>query len=227
MDFNSSFWWFGLHGCLFCGSLFPRPEGLCQICATELWRWSQAEELFWQELEGLEAAALFQWIPGRQEVLSHLILALKGPGAGRLWREFAHIFWRKYQVSTEVIYKQIVLVPSPSRAGKDHALLFTEGLAQASGARVLHCLARPKSTTKQKTKNRSARSRATFDWAENFSADRFAEETQNARLIFVDDVVTTGATARAAWIRLGRPDDFMICSLAQRSLSCGASTNLV
>jgi len=38
-------------------------------------------------------------------------------------------------------------------------------------------------------------------------------------VIFVDDVITTGATARAAWLSLGRPERFVVWSLARRLLT--------
>ncbi len=45
--------------------------------------------------------------------------------------------------------------------------------------------------------------------------------------IFADDIITTGATARAAHKALGTPKHFEVWVLAQRALSCGASRDLL
>jgi predicted amidophosphoribosyltransferase len=229
MRLQSNFWWYGLRGCYFCGSLFPLSEGLCQVCARDLWSWAPDEQLYIQDLEDQEVASLFQWIPGQQQVLSFLILALKGAHGGRAWQYFAEEFWRRYLSTQEPFSKRVLLVPSPGQEGRrDHAFLFTEGLAKASGVQICNCLKRDSMAGKaQKTKSRQQRARVSFQWAENFSLAEFRARASDMKIVFIDDVVTTGATAKAAWKTLGKPEDFTIWSLAQRSLSCGASTSLV
>lgn len=233
MEVNSNFWWFGLRGCLYCGSLFPLSDGLCEVCSEELWSWVPEEELYEQELarfeKPLSVASLFAWVPGEQQVLSRLILSLKGSRQGHLWRHYAGEFLRRQLGSKCSSHSPMVLVPSPGRNGsEDHASLFTNALADASGAMVLRSLKRKEGALgPQKKKSKSQREQVGFEWAENFSAELCSDILRHRKVVFVDDIVTTGATAHAAWKKLGRPEEFTIWSLAQRTLSCGASMDLV
>ena len=229
MLIQRKFMWLGLNGCLYCGSYFPRDGGLCKTCADSLWRWTTHEELYYQTVSKLQVTSLFEWVPGLQEVLSRLVRSLKGSAREDLWQYYAEEFWIRYLVSNSVRRIQnLVLIPSPSRRGeRDHAMQFALAIAQLSGAEVRCCLVRAGHSSAQKNLSRKQRFGVRFDWAENITAEQFQRETSGKRVIFIDDVLTTGATARSAWSTLGKPKEFAVWTLVQRSLSCGESGDLL
>lgn len=221
--------WFGLRGCLYCGSLDRGPDGLCLICTEDLSSWLDGDNnLFHQEIHKLAVYTLYEWLPGRQEVLSKLVHILKGRTGEKLWQYYAEEFIRR-RWSEKVSKKSYLLVPAPARDGsKDHAHCFAKGLSHAGvGYEIYNCLSRGSIQGSQKKRARSERERAVLYWAENFTYVDFVAKAAGKHVIFVDDVVTTASTARAAWRTLGKPRDFAVWALAQRHLSCGASRDLV
>lgn len=229
MSLSEKLLWFGLRGCLYCGSLDRGPDGLCLVCSEDLSSWHQPQGgLFHQEVHKLKVEALYEWIPGQQEVLSKLVRALKGNRSEKQWHHYAEEFLRRRWIE-RATKKAYLLVPAPSRDGKnDHAQHFVNGLVAAhAGLELYNCLSRDCGAGSQKKRKRSERQRTTMEWAENITQADFNAKAAGKHIIFVDDVVTTGSTARAAWRTLGKPRDFAVWALAQRGLSCGASRDLV
>lgn len=208
--------------CLNCGSFQPKLGCLCDACEKSLKLWRNHQEK--EPLRGLQIRSLYHWAPGRSDILSKLILWLKGSRHEVAWHYYAQEMSKNYCESLPKNFN-IYVVPAPSRNGEmDHAALWAEGLSRALGAEFRPCL-RKASELHQRGSDRGTRALIEMEVIEN-NTDSVDFESQ-VLWIFADDIVTTGSTARSAHIALGRPVHFQIWSLAQRSLSCGASKDLL
>lgn len=211
--------------CLNCGSFFVRSGLLCKPCDKTLQRLRCAPA---QETKPYATRALFEWNPGQSDLLSHLVLSLKGPGHKKVWSFYASKFAQAFS-ETLPTGKKIYVIPAPANKPnrRDHAYLWAEALASSLGATLLPGLekAGPGGSGKQRRKDRGER--ALIELKANVNYTEGVPFSEAPLIIFADDILTTGATARAAHVALGSPPHFEVWVLAKRSLSCGASRDLL
>lgn len=209
--------------CLNCGSLIAGEGLLCRPCRMTLARLEQTKIA---NNFPLRVVAHYAWSPGQSDLLSRLVSALKGPGARGAWKFYAKDFSRKRALTLQGRHRRICVVPAPSRtsAKKDHAYFWGEALAESLGAHFLPCL---KKSSKNQQRGASRGERALVDIELNEISTEGVDIPTGTLWIFADDILTTGATARAAHFALGSPPHFEVWVFAQRRLSCGASKNLL
>lgn len=208
--------------CLNCGSLWSGEGLLCHPCLQTLHRLRVTAPM---TVSALPVQALYRWHPGQSDMLSRLVLALKGGNQREAWRFYARELSRRLALTLSP-KQRLCIVPAPSSRPqtKDHAFLWGEALAESLGAHFEPILKKTQSHH-QRGADRGERALLEMEAIENYTGS--VDFSTKTRWILADDIVTTGATARAAFQALGSPPHFEVWSLAQRSLSCGASRDLL
>ena len=146
-------------------------------------------------------------------MLSRLIVWMKGRHQKQAWRHYADLFVAK-RLAQDLPERRLHIVVPPHGRHRLHALYWAEGIAQILGAQ-LHDPLRSENLGKQKERNREERSHRAFVLAEEFT--QILTDSREDLWIFADDVFTTGATAKAAFLALQSPPHFEVWCLGQRA----------
>lgn len=208
-----------LRCCAHCGISFGAIDLYCQECWRTLDKFRIGGKGRIQEHAFLPIFALFLWGFGAHRI-SQLIQDLKG---GRL----DHANQRLAQellvlrIDREAEPKRPMLfVPAPPKIPgfRDHAYSLAKACAKECSGELKSLLIRNQGRD-QKSGNRKARQEISFG-----SLDRqLGLKLKSVQVVFIDDVVTTGSTVRAAYEALGNPPNFEAWAIAFRpSLLYGA-----
>lgn len=172
---------FGFVACLNCQSLQVGRSLCCAECEKSLLTRAGP----WATPEG---QSLFHWNPHESDLLSTLILQLKGGWQTRAWHFWAEQFLLGLPFSQTCSLR---LIPSPRRtSSKDHAFLFAEALANLTGGRLEEGLF-VLEDGRQRQRNRHQRQQR------RIVKRKEPQDGFEGNWVFVDDVITTGATWRA------------------------------
>jgi predicted amidophosphoribosyltransferase len=196
--------WF--RACANCGTNIPPIDGFCGRCFNEIIFAIQSDA---HVVGGHPFAvhSLLKWTDDR-EAVGRLIKCLKGPHSKYAFKKLAG------EVLRRASFKDKILIVPPSKREKfDHAWNFGEALGEFSGAELLSPFLIQNEELEQKRLNKMERSTLTFALSKQVKW-----RAKHGGFVFVDDLITTGATARAAWNALGRPTRFSAWTVACRPL---------
>lgn len=199
--------------CSYCGSIWIQESGLCQDCYDLL-----TERYVYEPTDPLATAFYYYlWNPNISNLLSNHLHALKGWQVAFKWKHYAYLMSLRYR-SYLPTGRAIKVVYPPSTTGKkDHAYCFAFYTAYYLGGELVSLKRdRTEVNRSQKKKTVSERYEIEFRRDEKFSVN--SENIEQDVWLFVDDVLTTGATYLAVKKALGNPKFMYTWVLAKRTL---------
>lgn len=189
--------------CARCSSLWGPRDLFCERCWQHLW---QKEDFRKGHFVTTEFPVLVLWSWEKSDsVVETLVRAQKSTGLQRARQKIFQRFLSHPLGERPTVLACVV----PKNKSTDHAQEGAEILASILGVKLLILKIEPRVDYKQK------RRRERNQW--NSSIDPVTLK-KTERVWFYDDVVTTGATAKAAWYALGKPQVFQVVALAFREL---------
>lgn len=213
----------GIRGCPSCGRfIFFDRRWVCQPCELKL----QVAKTRCIRRDLLPTQVNARWAYGHEdEGMKNLLLSLKGLPPQWVFLQMVDLWIQAFPEEALNAQKAgAFIVPAPSARGvssysnrpRQHAQLLAQAFGQRLGLEVLPRLLKSISndSTMQKFKDRERRQKSRQFEVLDPSDLIFLD---NQMIIFVDDLVTTGATARAAFEALGCPKHFRIWALFDRS----------
>ena len=220
---------FFLNRCPSCGLAATTICARCWYVLNDVGARSERPRgLFVGSVEPFTQRGLYRWEDDSDTastILRDVILASKGSPSEALTNLWAHEFHRRGMIDGLFSSRRdwIVVTP-PGRNGfgeNDHAGSLAKAFVARSDGRLILRQSlferrresdRKKSSSSQKLKTKTERSEITF----RISGGEGSRLDRVPGFIFIDDVIVTGATARAAWIALGRPRAFESWAVALR-----------
>lgn len=194
--------------CLNCGSIFINSSLFCSPCVELLISSFKSKSL--KQIHRFPVQPLLIWPPGKSDSLSQLILSLKDSPINA-WEFYAKNFYANNNDSLNT--KELVFISHKSHSGKLHAWNWAESLSRIFGGQHIEALELVKNTAAQKTLSVSQRENRVMRPLVEISS------LTDQNIVFVDDVVTTGFTALAAYKALNQPKNYQVWCLAWRPAS--------
>ena len=190
--------------CASCDTSFRVRSGLCPDCRSELM--SRIEPMYWRQGREHDSYALLDWNGLNDNFVRPLVYSMKGGRNPELRRELVALLASR--VAVEDVHDFEILIPPTSSHQANHAECVAKDLLACLGwKKDINSLRTFQPLTPLKNRTRSERKHLKFE--------------RNLRLgdkiVFIDDVITSGSTAQAAYEAMGKPQHFKIITLWSRA----------
>jgi predicted amidophosphoribosyltransferase len=189
--------------CLHCGSFQSNRSQFCRVCEKVMWEAHPQNHRFTMEKSKITGTALFEWHPDQDRRISKLMINLKG---GRLQGAFGVYAERFVSRMKGIDLQETILVPCPAKGDRKHSQVLAQAFSSLLGLPVYDVLENG-SQSPQKGRLKRDRERILLTAKVQFP---------DKHVIFIDDIVTTGATAQAAANALKPNRGFEVWCLAHR-----------
>ncbi len=209
-----------LRSCAVCGSLKPPIDHVCEACEEKLLKLANTGSALLQPDYPFPVYSLFTWNEDTASLLRPFLHGFK-----RGWALQAAWSWAVRHSSERSAFGRLAqprfVVPPASIVGqRDHAYALAQAFARQWGSEEPLAFRWLNAPEGRGQKHLSASERA----ERRFQPLGTCENLQASRsLVFIDDVVTTGSTAMAAYMALGDPESFEVWTLACRPKLAGKS----
>jgi len=204
--------------CAICRTIFPPIDLVCDECRDRLLAIVNRETGLHQGDYPFPVHSLWIWDDEQDPLLRPVLNSFKGGYAARFAKWAAEVL---VQVRAPACMDRIgFLFPRSTKANAhDHAWLLAQSFAAMwpGRAQVFGLTQVTGDTGSQKTKGLVDRSRIRFGPVDREKISRVEA------WIFIDDVITSGATAMAAFMASGEPHSFEVWTLACRPKLAGKS----
>lgn len=197
---------------------FQSTSLLCESCKTQLLHQSDLSQ---KELHldlGFTVYTWCHWTEDNDSLLRPTIYALKG---GYLKQAIYELCTEASLHISETFQAQPILLPAPSKNKnqKDHAYIIAESLAEIFNLKIINAFERVNTSALQKSKSKSQRKLPNLKLNSDLTlTERKSLFKPENNFLFVDDIVTTGSTAKHAFKSVNKHYKFSSFSLFYRPL---------